>query len=217
MKQEFCLVEGERILTKPAAYESASLAQALRHHGVPVGLLPQFAPTEPLQLHHLQLLPVVDITVYPEEHLELYHQGQAQLVVEAERVALSYPLTPYPLDYCRDLLKGYIESLRYDKQEAGISVNDVPVLTAKYHRDMLRDTVDSIRDGVITSVRWKGPAGWFDAGLAELEPLRNAIVLHIQVCFAHENTLHEALDNAGDFDAVLTVAADIPNGWPATL
>ena len=137
---------------------------------------------------------------------------------------IDYTIVPKQYSECSTVLKELIASLRFKKQEAGILVNDTPVRSAKYDRDMLRDTVDELEAGTIASVKWKASTGWLTLGLAELKPLRTAVVQHIQACFEHESALCELIDALGGddqpddwFDQLMAINLSVHEGWPATL
>ncbi|WP_067095622.1 hypothetical protein [Marinomonas atlantica] len=103
MQQMFCLCYGERILTKPKIYDRNSLARAIAHHGLAEGLLPFAVPTSYLDIGHLRLLPVFDETVIPSPD-DFYHVGQAKLEVSDYQVIRSYPVNPYSIEYCAELV-----------------------------------------------------------------------------------------------------------------
>ncbi len=100
---EFCLASDRRVLLGPLKYNKARFAAALSHHGIPADLLPESAPAEPVELHQLRLLPVTDTTEQPDRP-EFYHVGQPELTVYAGHVERNQPLTPYPLEYCSQLM-----------------------------------------------------------------------------------------------------------------
>ncbi len=100
---EFCLTSEGRVLFGPIKYSKTQFAAALAHHGIPADLLPAPTPTEPLQLHHLRLLPVTDLTNQPEP-AAWYHTGQPVLTVTDTAVERRCPVTPYPFSHIDSLI-----------------------------------------------------------------------------------------------------------------
>ncbi len=100
---EFCLTSDNRVLIGPIKYNKAQFAAALAYHGIPADLLPDSAPAEPLQLHHLRLLPVTDLTDQAEP-AAWYHIGQPVLTVTDTAVERRCPVTPYPISHIASLV-----------------------------------------------------------------------------------------------------------------
>jgi len=215
---EFCLIQSDRVLLGPIAYTKNQFAAALAHHGIPADLLPESAPAEPVELHHLRLLPVTDLTDQPEPS-DWYHIGQPVLTVTDTVVEKRCPVTPYPVNYCQRKLITAIGKLKWQTIDAGIEVNGVPVLTAGSDRTTLLQTAASVESGRITSVPWKSPTGWIEATAEQLVPLRDAVELHVQACFQREKQLHDeiatALQAADPHSSLLAI--DWKSGWPETL
>jgi len=183
------------------------------------------------QLSRMGLLPE-SAGVYVLVNQQPNHDSNYEAVVDLGSVSgdedagfkIDYTIVPKQYSECATVLKELIASLRFKKQEAGILVNDTPVRSAKYDRDMLRDTVDELEAGTIASVKWKASTGWLTLGLAELKPLRTAVVQHIQACFEHESALCELIDALGGddqpddwFDQLMAINLSVHEGWPATL
>lgn len=103
MTQKYYLCHGSRILLGPVEYNLEKLAEALKHHGGSVADLPANAPDAAIDVLYLKLLPEVDKTDSPAQP-QLYHVGQPARTVLADAVEVTHPLTPYPLDYCSQLI-----------------------------------------------------------------------------------------------------------------
>ncbi len=64
----------------------------------------------------------------------------------------------------------------------------------------------------VDSVDFKAADVWVTLTLAELQGIAAAIARHVQACFSVERAHHDAIDAAGDAQALQAI--DVTTGWP---
>ena len=108
--------------------------------------------------------------------------------------------------------KAALAALRWEKETAGIVLGGVEVRTDRESQAQLSSAYTSLKSGLITSTDWKGANGWVLAGLAEIEPLAQAVAQHVAGCFATERLHAEAIDALTTAEAV--AGYSVATGWP---
>lgn len=143
-------------------------------------------------------------------------------------VLVTYATTRLPID---KILAKKLESLeqhRWTVEIGGTEWNGIMIATDRESRKNLRDTRDSLAEGILDFVRFKGPGGtWVlltDA--SQVAPLLSKAAVHVRDAFAQEQAHTEtlrALADDGDTEGLIAhdiksdVLTDYSTGWPAVL
>jgi hypothetical protein len=102
---------------------------------------------------------------------------------------------------------------RWEREVAGIVIGGLTIKTDRESQAALTSAYVSLKYGLIPSTPWKGEDGWAVVTLPQLEPIAEAVALHVSSCFANEKTHADAIAALPD-DAGLIDAYDISTGWP---
>tara|TARA_Y100000588_G_scaffold387078_1_gene484056 strand:- start:19158 stop:19814 length:657 start_codon:yes stop_codon:yes gene_type:complete len=196
-------------------YSQAEANAILNRHGVA-----QAAPADPAPVVTgvVDLLPVVDVTDYPEP-ARFYHIGQPVLTVAADGQAVeeSRPVNPYGMDYLQGLALDDLAAHRYQVETGGITLPDGSrIHTDRGSQAQLASAYQSLTQPFVASIDWKGPDGWVNVTEVELRPIAEAVAKHVQGCFTAERRVSEQqIDAASTVDDL--VAIDLEAAFAAEL
>lgn len=134
--------------------------------------------------------------------------------VPANATAITYTQTLRPAaDVLADKL-ALLADLRFRKETAGIVVGGVGIKTDRESQALISGAYSSLKNGLLTSIDWKGATGWVTVTLAQLEPIAQAVANHVQACFTRERQHNDAIQAVVN-NQVQVAAYDITTGWPA--
>lgn len=134
--------------------------------------------------------------------------------VSANATSISYTQTIRPAaDVLADKL-ALLADLRFQKETAGIVVGGVSIKTDRESQALISGAYSSLKNGLLTSIDWKGANGWVTVTLAQLEPIAQAVASHVQACFTRERQHNDAIQAVVN-NQVAVSAYDITTGWPA--
>lgn len=96
------------------------------------------------------------------------------------------------LEAVRVRLREDLESHRFKVETGGVVMADGSrILTDRESQSQLSNAFHSLKDGVVTTVDWKGPDGWVEVTEVELRPIAEVAAKHVQVAFTAERTVDE--------------------------
>lgn len=95
---------------------------------------------------------------------------------------------------------------RYNQEVGGITVDGVTIATDRDSQAMMTGALLSLQSGLVASVNWKGENEWVSLTLAELEPIAQAVSMHVQACFTKEGQLAAQVAAAETVEAVNAIA-----------
>lgn len=104
---------------------------------------------------------------------------------------------------------------RYAEETGGIVVGGLSVATDRESQAMVNGAYSSLKDGLIPNTEWKGTSGWVVVTLAEIQPIAQAVAMHVRACFANERAHTIAINTLPD-DAARIDNYDITTGWVST-
>jgi hypothetical protein len=173
----------------------------LNRHGVA-----KAAPEDPAPMVTgvVDLLPVVDVTDYPEP-ARFYHIGQPVLTVAADGQAVeeSRPINPYAMDYLRSLVLDDLADHRWRIETGGVTLPDGSrILTDRESQAQLTSAYQSLSMPFVDSIDWKAAEGWVTVTEAELRPIAQAVAQHVQWCFKAERQVSEQIAAAESAEAL---------------
>lgn len=97
------------------------------------------------------------------------------------------------LEGLRDHKRQQLADYRYQQEVAGTTLGDgTPVNTGRIDQNMTSNAYNSLKNGLTTSVDFKGANGWVSVDLATLEPIAQAMNDHVQTCFSAERDVDES-------------------------
>ena len=129
-----------------------------------------------------------------------------------------YPIVidkPRPVRTQESLL-AEVSAKRWQVETGGIVIGGAPIATDRESQAQLTSAYTSLKGGLIADTPWKAADGIFTlVTLAELEPVAQAVAVHVRSCFDAERLHNEAinlLQTQAELDAY-----DIHTGWPVNL
>ncbi|WPZ36714.1 DUF4376 domain-containing protein [Thalassobaculum sp. OXR-137] len=118
---------------------------------------------------------------------------------------------------------------RWEVETGGITVSGVPVATDALTQAKLSGARQLAQDDDQITIKWKSADGtWVTLDATAVTAIARAVGLHVQACFAQEEALHAAIDDAADHDdldlintttgTITTIVEGEPvesDGWPS--
>ena len=96
---------------------------------------------------------------------------------------------------------------RYDKEVGGISIAGSRIKTDRESQATITGAFISLSQGLATSIDWKAEGGvWVQLTLAQIAPIAQAVVAHVQACFSAERLIAEEIQAATTIEAVQAIA-----------
>jgi hypothetical protein len=126
---------------------------------------------------------------------------------------VTYTVENRPLVDCKTDLKTAVTSLRYSIEVGGFTAGDAVIRTDRESQGLIGGAYAAAKNGVIESFDFKSATGWVTFPAADVIIIGEMVAQHVQACFSRERALHEAIDAAGDHNALLAI--DINAGWPS--
>lgn len=127
-------------------------------------------------------------------------------IINNEPVTIIPEVVPPPLGEVKAAKLAELASARYTEEVGGIVVGGVTIATDREGQSMLTGAYVSLKQGLMQSVNWKGDDGWVTATLTEIEPIAQAVGLHVQQCFTKESQLSAQVNAASTIEAVNAIA-----------
>lgn len=78
---------------------------------------------------------------------------------------------------------------RYEVETQGVEVGDITIKSDPESQAKLHSAYNSLKNGLITTTKWKGVNGWQTVDLAGLEPIAQAVASHVAQCFDAEESV----------------------------
>lgn len=127
-------------------------------------------------------------------------------VVPAVGATGSYaPPSPEPvtLESAKAQKLAELAAWRYEMEIAGINVAGSKIKTDRESQATLTGAFISLSQGLAASIDWKADGGqWVTLTLAEITPIAQAVVAHVQACFTAEKALAAEIRSMTSIEAV---------------
>lgn len=128
------------------------------------------------------------------DHLTM--MGMADVIDEILTVWGDTPIPP-ALDELKTAKRGEIAAARYNAEIGGIDVDGATIATDRGSQALLTAAVVSARLDVEFKTRWKCADGRFvTLDAMQLRAIGDAVIAHVETCFAREGELCEQIDAA---------------------
>lgn len=204
----FCLVHNSMVIAGPIQWDSGFFNFALRGVNVVSEVpIPSTPVTGGLRLaNDTKIVPCITVNEGDVNPLYQYYEGPlfevSEDFVTARYVARQSPLESAKLNY-----KQLASEKRYAVETAGTKITlqgqTVTLDTTREGRNIFVHTMIIMPDN--TTIGWKFPEVWLEVTKAELQTIVAAGAGHIQVCFAWEKQINEAIDaiqDPSEFEAI---------------
>ena len=146
------------------------------------------------------------INIQEGEEFYLNCPDDATHIINNEPVTIIPEVVPPTLGEVKAAKLAELASARYTEEVGGIVVGGVTIATDRESQSMLTGAYVSLKQGLMQSVNWKGDDGWVTATLTEIEPIAQAVGLHVQQCFTKESQLSAQVNAASTIEAVNAIA-----------
>jgi hypothetical protein len=147
----------------------------------------------------------------PQERAELGFEELAQPPVVDGRFFLDAN-TPRPIDQVRKDLASQVAAVRYQKEQAGVTINGVHIATDDRSQVKLIGVRIRASANPSYTVNWKTSEGFVLLNAATIITISDTVADHVQACFDAE--AQHAADIAELADVEAAMAYDINAGWP---
>lgn len=163
---------------------------------------------------HGSVMPADVVGISDEQYVTLLHgmnagftarinnTGQAELVAQP----------PPTQEQARARKLAELADYRWQVETGGVSIGGMLVATDRESQAMLTGALSTLQAGYVSSIDWKGVAGWATLTLTELETLAQGVSQHVQWCFAAERQVASQVDALPD-DAQVILNFDIAGAW----
>lgn len=113
-------------------------------------------------------------------------------------VNMNWNIENIPDALLKTKLKDYAASVRWQKQEGGITLeNGTRILTDKDSQSKIHQVYSILKDGWTETINFKTPNGWVELDLASCTSIARAVFNHIQKCFNCNKEIEQAIDSGG--------------------
>ncbi len=110
-------------------------------------------------------------------------------IIDNEPVTIVPEVVPPTLADAKESKLKELAADRYREETGGITVGSAIISTDRDSQAMMTGALLSLKSGLVASVNWKGENEWVSLTLAELEPIAQAVSMHVQACFTKEGQL----------------------------
>lgn len=98
--------------------------------------------------------------------------------------------TRTPLQKAKDAKLAELAAWRYEQEVGGIVIAGATIKTDRGSQATITSAYLSLSQGLISEVDWKAESGvWVKLTLAQMAPIAQAVVAHVQACFSTEAQL----------------------------
>ena len=155
------------------------------------------------------------ITCHPEHLPQQRKEGEefylncppdATHIIDNEPVTIVPEAVPLTLEEAKSAKLKEIADDRYREETGGITVGSSTIATDRDSQALVTGAYVSLQQGFVATVNWKGENEWVSLTLAELEPIAQAVSMHVQACFAKEGQLAAQVAAAETAEAVNAIA-----------
>jgi len=109
-----------------------------------------------------------------------------------------------------------LATLRYQAETAGITTANGAVLaTTRAHQAQLTSVYTTLKEGFVTELDFKGPAGFQKVTLATLKPLVESVARHVHKTFTAESVVTAQINTAATVEAL--AAIEIASAFTAAM
>lgn len=166
------------------------------------------APPERIAAHHAAMARSVWLAGAPDPaDADAYAAWQ-----DARALALA-AVTPEGLDAAKDAVRADLANLRWRHETGGVTVGGAIIRTDRESQGLVNGGYAMALRYPDRPIRFKGDGGFVMLSAAQMIAIGDAVGTHVQMCFAHEGDLDDAIDAAATPAAL--AAIDIESGWPA--
>ena len=129
---------------------------------------------------------------------------------------LAPPIAPVdprtPLRQAQDRKLAELAAWRYAQEVGGVNFGGARILTDRESQATITSAYISLSQGLATSIDFKAEGGqWITLGIAQIEPIAQAVVAHVQACFTAEKQLADQVEACTTVEAVDALA--FPEGF----
>lgn len=154
----------------------------------------------------------------PDDIAEMYAPHAIWADLEVVRAPLAVGLTgsytpPAPpiapvdtrtlLLQAKDRKLAEIAAWRYDQEVGGVNFGGMRIRTDRESQATITSAYISLSQGLATSIDFKAEGGkWITLALAQIAPIAQAVVAHVQACFTAEKMLAAQVEASATVEAV---------------
>lgn len=110
---------------------------------------------------------------------------------------------PMTLERAQAMKLAELADWRYSMETGGINVAGTKIKTDRESQATLTGAFISLSQGLATTIDWKADGGqWVTLTLAEITPIAQAVVAHVQACFTAEKALVAEIRSMTSIEAV---------------
>lgn len=121
-------------------------------------------------------------------------------VIEPKSVEVVEP--PVTLSKAKKKKLAELAAYRFQVETGGLSIKGMSILTDRESQAQLTSAYISLKFGLKDSIDWKGTNGWSSLKLAEIEPIAQLVLHHVQNSFTMEKIHSEAINNLTSVEEV---------------
>lgn len=142
-----------------------------------------------------------------QENEEFYLNcpAEATHIIDNEPVTIIEEITPIvlTLEEVKTQKLAYLASERFKAETAGTTIGIATILTDRESQAQLTSALNSLREGFISTVKWKAANGfWIDVTLQDILQISTIVAQHVQATFAKECELATQVNNATTIEEV---------------
>lgn len=140
------------------------------------------------------------------------HRHRVDLTKEQPVIVEKAPEVAPPVDKKRALLDRLAER-RWEVETGGLQLNGMSVATDDRSKLLLFAAAEKARLNADFTTKWKTESGWVPLDAAAILAVRDAVFAHVATCFAREEELAAAVEQASEAD-LPSIAQSIEVFWP---
>lgn len=99
-----------------------------------------------------------------------------------------------------------LAAARYEREVGGITIGGARIKTDRESQATITGAFISLSQGLAQTIDWKAEGGqWVTLNLAQIQPIAQAVVAHVQACFTAEGQLAAEVAAASTIEAVQAI------------
>ncbi|MBB1485922.1 DUF4376 domain-containing protein [Oceanospirillum sediminis] len=202
---KYGIIQSKTIICDPVNYSAEYFRDIITRHGGLPDNVPDLAPVAPVECGPLRILPGVEILTQPP-HLQAYQKQLSAWTIDNNQMVREAVWQILPDDQIRQNLKQALADIRKQHETGGITLaGGIQIRTDRESQAQLSGAYNSLKNGLINSTRWKSDTRFITVTLAELQPIAQAVAVHVSQSFSAEKAVSDLIDNAADTDALLAI------------